>query len=99
MGVILAFFLFLLGIGVFMVFLQISASKFFYIGGALIAFCGVIMFAEEEVSKKDTIINSLVIALGIGIIIAGFLFFREMSIGVLIEITFNKLFFWLEYFL
>ena len=96
---IFAFALFCLGIGVFMVFLQISASKFFYLGGILSILLGIIMFEEEELTKKDIVINYLLIAFGIGLIVSGFLFFREISIGVVIEVIFNKLFFWLEYFL
>ncbi|MBQ5325820.1 MAG: hypothetical protein J6K80_01340 [Oscillospiraceae bacterium] len=99
MGMIFAFALFCLGIGVFMVFLQISASKFFYLGGILSILVGIIMFEEEELTKKDIVINYLLIAFGIGLIVSGFLFFREISIGVVIEVIFNKLFFWLEYFL
>ena len=99
MGMIFAFALFCLGIGVFMVFLQISASKFFYLGGILSILLGIIMFEEEELTKKDIVINYLLIAFGIGLIVSGFLFFREISIGVVIEVIFNKLFFWLEYFL
>ena len=99
MGMIFAFALFCLGIGVFMVFLQISASKFFYLGGILSILLGIIMFEEEELTKKDIVINYLLIAFGVGLIVSGFLFFREISIGVVIEVIFNKLFFWLEYFL
>ena len=99
MGIIVAFALFCLCIGLFFRFMRISASKFFYVGGVLTVLLGLLMFFEDEISRKDAIINCLAIAFGIGLIVSGFLFFREISIGMLIETVFNKLFFWVEYFI